>query len=164
MSLNGALHGLLVLSGTVHGGSLLAFAALLAGRKLIPHVDEVSIVRVYRAWGAGLGLSLGLFWLALALIWPGLHNPGATTLLGSFAIPLNPADDPGGVQIGLLFVYWVNYVALEIWTLEPCRLLDKDGVVADRVAYADTTSKVSRHLAMNAALFNAALLVGSLGP
>ncbi len=153
---------LLSLAGTIHGGSLAAFAILLMFRKKIPHVDEASLVRVYRAWGGGLGLSLGAYWLALALTWPGAHNPGATTLLGQFAIPMNPATDLGGVQFGLLFAYWVNYVALEIWTLEPCRLLDRDGTVSDPALYARTTQQVATHLAVNAALFNAALLVGTL--
>ncbi len=153
---------LLAVAGTVHGGSLFAFATLLLFRKRIPHVDEVGLVRVYRAWGGGLGLTLGLYWLALGLTWPGAHNPGATTLLGRFAIPMNPATDLGGVQLGLLFAYWVNYVALEIWTLEPCRLLDRDGVVTDPAAYARTARQVTTHLAVNAALFNAALVVSVL--
>jgi len=153
---------LLTLAGTVHGGSLFAFAVLLAFRHRIPQVDEVGLVRVYRAWGGGLGITLGLYWLALGLSWPDAHNPGATTLLERFAIPVNPAADLGGVQLGLLFAYWVNYVALEIWTLEPCRLLDRDGVVSDPAQYARTTKQVATHLAVNAALFNAALVVGSL--
>ncbi len=157
-------HLLLALAGTVHGGGLVGFALLLAGRRRIPFVDDVALVRVYRAWGGVAGISLGLYWLALALTWPDAHNPGATTLLTRFAVPLDPARDPGGVQLGLLLVYWINYVALEIWTLEPCRLLDKDGVVSDHAAFASTTSKVARHLAMNAALYNGALLVGLLGP
>ena len=99
-------------------------AVWLALRRAIPNVDDVGIVRVYRAWGGGIGISLGVYWLALALTWPAAHNPAATTLLGRFAIPMHPTVDPGGIQIGLLLVYWVNYVALEIWTLEPCRLLD----------------------------------------
>lgn len=161
-ALQANVHALLSLAGTIHGGSLAAFALLLAFRTKIPHVDDVALVRVYRAWGGGLGLSLGAFWLALALTWPGVHNPEATTLLGKFAIPMNPATDLGGVQLGLLFAYWVNYVVLEVWTLEPCRLLDRDGLVSDPAAYSRTTSQVATHLAVNAALFNAALLVGAI--
>ncbi len=152
----------LSLAGTVHGGSLIAFALLLAFRRSISHVDEAGVLRVYRAWGAGFGLSLGAYWLALAALWPGTHNPGATTLLERFAIPMNPAADLGGVQIGLFFAYWVNYVALEIWTLEPCRLLDKDGKVSDPAAYGAAAQRVATHLMLNAALFNAAVLVGTL--
>lgn len=152
-----AAQGLLSLAGTVHGGSLAAFALLLIGRRAIPHVDDVALVRVYRAWGGGIGLSLGAFWLALGVVWPAVHNPGAAALLDMYAVPSGAA----AVQLGLLGVYWVNYVALEIWTLEPCRLLDRDGVVSDPAAYADTTRRVARHLALNAVLFNAALLVGA---
>lgn len=151
-----AARALLALAGTVHGGSLAAFALLLAGRRAIPHVDDVGLVRVYRAWGGGIGLSLGVFWLALALVWPATCNPGADTLLGMYAVPSERA-----LQLALLGVYWVNYVALEIWTLEPCRLLDRDGVVSDPAAYAATTRRVARHLAVNAVLFNVALLLGA---
>jgi hypothetical protein len=160
--LHTALEVLLSLASTVHGGSLAAFALLLLGRKAIPFVDDVALVRVYRAWGAGIGLSLGVFWLAYASLWPSAHNPGATTLLDRFAVPMDPAVDLGGVQLALLLFYWINYVILEIWTLEPCRLLDRNGAVSDPAAYATTTRRVTLHLAFNAALFNLAMLVGVL--
>jgi hypothetical protein len=157
-----ALELALSLAGTVHGGSLAAFALLLIGRKAIPYVDDIALVRVYRAWGAGIGLSLGLFWLTYATLWPSAHNPGATTLLDRFAIPTDPSTDLGGVQLALLLFYWINYVILEIWTLEPCRLLDRNGTVTDPAAYAATTQRVTLHLAFNAVIFNLALLVGVL--
>lgn len=160
--LHTALELLLSLSSTVHGGSLVAFALLLLGRKAIPFVDDAAIVRTYQAWGAGIGLSLGAFWLTYAALWPSAHNPGATTLLDRFAIPTDLAVDLGGVQLAMLLFYWINYVILEIWTLEPCRLLDRNGTVTDPAAYAATTQRVAVHLAFNAAVFNIALLVGVL--
>lgn len=147
------MSSVLTLAATVHGGSLISFALLMLFRARIG--GDAAVVRVYRAWGPGLGLSLGLFWLSLAWVWPGRINPGADTLLARFAVPMTL----DGAALACLLVYWVNYVALEIWTLEPCRLLDKEGVISDEAAYAHTASRVALHLGANALLFNAGWLL-----
>lgn len=152
-------HVLLTLSGMVHGGALVAFALLLNFRWAIPHVRDEDAVRVYRAFGAGFGLSLAVLifsaiWLWATELYPGKGLPDAFTI---------PWDEPLTVaRLGLFFALWVSYVLLEIWTLEPCRLLDR-GEITDRPAYAAATSRVARHLALNALLFVAIASLSALG-
>lgn len=139
---------LVLAAGAVHGIGLLAFAVLMAIRNRLG--GDASILRVYRSFGALFGLSLGAFWLGLALLWPDRYNPGAVGLLDAYSLPSGLAR----YGAAALFVYWINYVALEIWTLEPSRLLDKDGVITDPPAYAACARRVAVHLWVNALLFN----------
>jgi hypothetical protein len=140
------------LAAMVHGGVLVAFALLLANRARIPHVREEDLVRVFRACGAILGLSLGAFLLGELWTWPALHNAGATGL-DRWAVPRGET-----LRVLLFGTYWVGYVVLEVWTLDPCRLLDSDGLVTDRPAYASAVRAVARQVAVNATLFT--LVVG----
>lgn len=155
--MSGALALLHELAGVVHGGGLVVFAVLVLLRRRLSPLTEPDVVRVYRAWGAGAGVSLGLFLYTEAALWPGRVNPGVG---GMHAFDL--AGGLEGLRLGLLFAYWVSYVWLEIWTLEPCRLLDKGGVVTDGPAYAATAARVSLQLALNAALFVAVLGLGQV--
>lgn len=147
------------LAGAVHGGTLVAFAVLLLARGRLPEIGEVALVRAFRATGALLGLTLGAYLFAEAWAWPAAVNPGATGI-DRWAVPM----DTRGLRVALLFAYWVSYTALEIWTLEPCRLLDRHGEVADPPAYSRAAARVSRHLALNAALFLAQLGLASDRP
>lgn len=147
------------LAGMVHGGALVAFALLLVFRRAIPNVRDEDVVRVFRAFGAGIGLSLGVLIFASIWRWATTINPGKG-LPDAFAVPW---DDT--LTVARLFAFvalWVSYVALEIWTLEPCRLLDR-GDIADRPAYAAATSRVAAHLAVNAALFCVVVVLGVMG-
>lgn len=139
---------LAALAGTVHGGALAAFALLLPFRDRLKDLGEIALVRAFRAVGPVLGLSLGVYLLAEAWTWPGVVNPGAVGI-DRWAVPA----DLRGLRVGVLGAYWVSYVALEIWTLEPCRLNDRDGVVKDPVAFVLGAARVTRHLVLNAALF-----------
>lgn len=152
-------HVLLTLSGMVHGGALVAFAFLLNFRRAIPHVRDEDVVRVYRAFGAGIGLSLATLIFSAIWLWATEINPGKG-LPDAFAVPWD--DTVTVARLATFFVLWVSYVALEIWTLEPCRLLDR-GEVTDRPAYAAATARVARHLAVNALLFCVVAALGALG-
>lgn len=142
------------LSAIVHGGVLVAFALLFAFRRHLAHVPEEQLMRVFRSCGSILGLSLGAFILATVWTWPDTWNPGATGI-GMFAVPRSQL-----ARVLLFGAYWVSYTVLEIWTLDPCRLLDQAGVVADRGAYACSVRAVARQLGLNAALF---MTVSALG-
>lgn len=149
--------------GLVHGGALVVFALLLAFRRSVPGLAEEHVVRVYRAFGAGIGLSLGVLVLGALVSWPAAVNPGAG-LPWAYALRW----DSGGAVLtsvrALLFLaLWVSYVVLEIWTLDPCRSLDRGGEIVDRPAYARATARVTAHLGLNAALFVAIVALGAFG-
>ncbi|MFN7146505.1 MAG: hypothetical protein ACK4YP_22210 [Myxococcota bacterium] len=139
------------LAGMVHGGALVAFALLLNFRKAIPRVTDEDVIRVYRAFGGGFGLSLGV--LIFANIYRWWRDLGADRgMPDAFSIPW---DDT--LTVARLFTFgafWVSYVWLEIWTLDPCRLLD-GGTISDRPAYTAAVNRVSAHIALNALLFAA---------
>lgn len=141
---------LAALAGMTHGGVLVAFALLFLNRARIPHVREEDLLRVFRACGAVLGVSLGLYILAELWLWPGAQNPGAVGI-DRWAVHA----DRAGLRAALFFAYWVRYVWLEIWTLDPGRLLDRNGEITDRPAYGATVAAVGRGLLLNASLFAA---------
>ena len=125
-----------------YGGPLVAFAFLLGFRSQVLALDTVGLVRAFRSLGPVLGLSLGLCVLgglsAHALQHGGfswsLERPGELVAWASF------------------FALWVSNIRLEIWTLDPLRLLDKDGVITDEATYASAVDGLTRHLAVHAAL------------
>jgi hypothetical protein len=142
---------------TIHAGALITFAILLNFRQAIPHVRDQDLVRVYRSFGAGIGLSMGV--LAPAEIYrhcttlnPGVSLPDALALdFGS------AATAAWSLRMLALLALWVSYIWLEVWTNEPTRRLDQKGEVADSSAFSLATTRVARHLAVNAGL--AALVV-----
>jgi hypothetical protein len=157
--MNAFAHLLMVVSGMIHGGGLVAFALLLNFRHAMKYVRDEDVVRVYRGFGAGFGLSLGALVFSSAWLFAQTVNPGKG-LPDAFAPPW---DDPLTlVRLGTFFALWVSYTVLEVWTLEPCRQLDK-GTIADPAAYATATNRVARHLAFNATLFTIAAALGALG-
>lgn len=150
---------LMSIAGMVHGGGLIAFAFLLNFRGAMKNVRDCDVIRVYRGFGAGFGLSLGV--LVFASAWRFREVVGGGRGLPDAFTP--PWDEPLTVlRLALFGAVWVSYAVLEVWTLEPCRLLDRDGVT-DPVAYAAATDRVARHVALNAALFAAVVALGALG-
>ncbi len=156
------LHALNVIAGTIHGGALLVFALLLLFRSKIPHVRTEDVVRVYRAFGGGIGLSLGVFIpTELFRHITGL-NPGVA-LPEALALHWDTTNHSFlSAKMLILFVLWVSYVHLEVWTLEPLRGLDKNGSVTDGAAYELATSRATRQLSFNAVLFTSLLVLGAL--
>lgn len=143
------------LATAIHAGTLFSGAALVAMRNRLSPLREADLIRCFRATGAILGVSLGVFLGTEAALWPGRVNPGARGL-DMFAVHA----DLDGLRLLVLGAYWVSYVVLEIWTLEPCRLLDRDGELLDPPRYAATAAAVSRHLLLNAALFLTVVALG----
>ena len=143
----------------LHAGVLVCFALLLTFRRAIPHVRDEDLVRVFRATGAMLGVTLGLVILRFAALWALVGHPGEgwPDMFGwETDVPFAQA------RLVLLGGYWVSYVGFEIWTLEPMRLLDR-GEVSDRPAYTTALGRVVPHLCVNAALFGAYAVLGELG-
>ena len=156
------LHTVNLLSGVIHGGALLTFALLLNFRGRIPHVRTEDVVRVYRAFGAGIGLSLGAFVPTTLYHHIVTMNPGAS-LPGAMALRWDTTNNSfnSAAMLGL-FVLWVSYIHLEVWSIEPLRRLDKDGVVTDRAAYEAAASRVGVQLAFNAVVFAKVLTLQAL--
>lgn len=140
------------LASTVYGGALVGFAILLNARKLVVDGGAEHVVRVWRAWGPGQGLSLGLLILTGAV--------GYYLETGGFSWPTDTLEQQltAGAHATFL-VLWASSFHAEIWTLEPCRKLDQGGVISDRAAYEATASKVAKQVAFNALLF---CIVGAL--
>lgn len=152
---------LVQLGAVVHGGALFAFALLFRYRRHIGGIEEAHLVRVYRAWGAGNGLSLAAWVYGSILRFPGSVNPGKSM---PWSYLPNFGDAPlASAAALLLLALWVSYISLEIWTLDPCRLLDKDGVVAEPEPYAAAVRRVSAHLGVNALLVLAIAILTGLG-
>lgn len=141
------------LAGVVHGGTLTAFAVLLLGRSWSPRLEPAVLVRVFQATGALLGLTLGVYLLAEAWAWPAAVNPGATGI-ERWAVPA----DRRGLRVAVLFAYWVSYVVLEVYTLEPFRTLEREHAT-NPAAWARAVAGVARHVGVNAALFMGQLVL-----
>lgn len=140
------------LATTLYGGSLCAFAVLLILRRRLAPLTSEAVVRAWRAWGAGLGLSMGTLILSGLLLRWRLH--------GGFEWPTDTVGDQLRAASSLLFlVLWFSSFHLEIWTLDPCRKLDSKGEITDRVAYERAADQVSRQAVFNGILF---LIVGAL--
>ena len=56
---------------------------------------------------------------------------------------------------------WVSNIRLEIWTLDPLRLLDTGGIT-DEVAYAAAAKVLTRHLVFHGALVVCTLVLARL--
>ncbi len=150
------------LAETVHGGTLAIFALLLLARGALPQHAPEDLGRTWRAAGATLGITLGILVLCFAARWGSVLHP---TLGFPDRFGLPEVGSMGGglatARLALFVSYWVSYAVLEIWTNEPLRLLDREGVT-DAAPYAAALDRVRVHLAFNAALFLAFVGVGAL--
>ena len=138
-----ALQALALVGETVYAGSVVAFAVLMLFRARLGPSERV--VRVFQAWATGQGLAMG----ALILGNAGLYYLRRGAFEWSFDTPAAVAT---AVQHGLFVALWVSSFHLEIWTLDPCRLLDKDDAVSDRAAYEKAAGRVTLQLVLNVAL------------
>ena len=128
----------------LYGGPLVAFTILITAADVIPHVKRWDLVRTYRAWGPGLGLSLG------ATIFGRLAAHYIEN--GAFSWGWSSPDERQLTAAWLtFFVMWVSNLKLEVWTLEPLRKLDS-GVVSDEAAYTAATHRLVRHMWVHALL------------
>ena len=129
----------------MYGGPMIAFTILVVLAPRIPHVQTWDVVRVYRSWGPGFGLSLGAPVLgALSLHW---IQAGSFTWADSTTL-----ESVGWV---LFLVMWTSNFILEIWTLEPLRKLDQEGNVSDPSRYNAQTQRLGRHM-----VFQSLFIVG----
>ena len=129
----------------LYGGPMVAFAILVAASGRIPHMQPWDIVRTYRSWGAGFGLSLGACVLGGLIRYYLMHH--------AFTWDMDTPEHTGVLLTFTTFLLiWISNIKLEIWTLEPLRKLDQNGLVSDTDAYRAATARLSRHMALHALL------------
>lgn len=129
----------------LYGGPMVAFAILVAAAYRIPNVQPWDVVRIYRSWGAGFGLSMGACVLGgLVKYW--LDH-------GSFSWPWETREQQLVLATFLtFFALWASNIKLEIWTLEPLRKLDREGQEIDPEAWRGPHLKLARHMLRQAVL------------
>jgi hypothetical protein len=129
----------------LYGGPLVAFTVLITARSAIPHMKAWDLVRSYRAWGPGLGISLGVSIFGMLTAYYLEH--------GSFSWGWSSPEEVQILAAWLtFFVLWVSNLKLEVWTLEPLRRLDRGGIVSDEAAYQTATGRLLRHMWLHAVL------------
>lgn len=129
----------------LYGGPLVAFAVVVSLSSRVPGLTPWSAVRTFRAWGPGLGLSLGAA-VAGGLVAHWLAH-GAFTW--TWDTPRAQVELAGWLAF---FALWASNIKLEVWTLHPLRALDGPEGVSDQPAYLAATRRLSRHLVGHAAL------------
>lgn len=131
----------------VYGGSLLAMTAIIiaAGAGHVPYLSKENAVRAYRAWGPGLGLSMG------AMVLGGLLHHFLVN--GAFSWPLDAPTTPAWI---VFFVLWVSNLRLEVWTLDPIRKLDGANGVEDNEAFDGAVKTLIGHMVVQTVLVFAA--------
>ena len=139
----------------LYGGPIVAFALILGLAPRLSSLAPSAAVRTYRAWGPGLGLSLG------ATVFGALVHRWFT--LGEFSWGWSTTAEQVDLAGWLCFLLmWASNIRLEIWTLEPLRKLDQDGVITDEGGYAAGARGLARHLAAQSALVLSVLVLWRL--
>lgn len=126
----------------LYGGPMVAFAVLVALGDRLPSAAAVEVVRAYRSWGPGFGLSLGAcvfgalaaHWLTWSAFDWSLERPVEAAAWAAF------------------FAMWLSNLVLEVWSLEPLRKLDRARSLTDPAAFAAALPKFTRHLVVHAGL------------
>lgn len=136
------------LAFVVYAGGITTFALLANLSARVGGPPTANVLRMYRAFGPGLGISLGITIFCALLA----HYGTA----GAFSWDTSSATGgwPGLLAWLAFFVTWVSNIQLEVWTLEPIRKLDPEGTgqAVDAAALDRATQRVGRHLAAQAGL------------
>jgi hypothetical protein len=138
----------------LYAGPMVAFTVLVRMSSRIPHLAPWDVVRVYRSWGPGLGLSLG------ACVFGALVAKWLTD--GAFSWPFDDAHRLSSIGWLTFLAMWISNIKLEIWTLEPTRKLDKNGQIADEAAFRAALGPLSRHMIVHSALIVAIVILARL--
>jgi hypothetical protein len=130
------------LAWMLYAGPFIAFTALLCCERHLRPLATRDLLRCYRSWGAGLGISLGVC-IFSALLGYYLEH-------GSFQIPSQVRTDQvfaAGIFFG--FLMWVSNIKLEVWTLDPLRKLDES---PDTEAYQSAVHRLRSHMIFHSIL------------
>lgn len=138
----------------LYGGPMVAFAALVAAQPRVPGLPIEAVLRAFRAWGPGFGLSLGASVLGALVGW------WART--GAMQWGTEPLGRAGTVAWLLFLALWASNIRLEVWTLEPTRRADPPAGPLDASALAAAARPLRWHLALQALLVLAAAAAARL--
>lgn len=139
----------------LYGGPLVAFTIIVSLSGRIPGLTPWGAVRTFRAWGPGLGLSLGAtVFGALAA-----HYLQHGAFAWAWDTPVARLELAGWLTF---LVMWVSNIKLEVWTLQPLRSLDPGGPVPDEAAYRAAVSRLARHMVVHAMLIVAIFVIAHL--
>jgi len=140
----------------LYAGPLLAFALLLPLAARTRSLEPWHLDRVWRAWGPGSGLALGMlilggvvrYYLVQGGFQWGLERPFEQVFLAKHV---------------LFLVLWVEYTYTEIWVAEPLRRLDPGpDAPADQPAYLRARNRLIRHLWVGATCVVAIVILSCL--
>lgn len=129
----------------LYGGPLMAFTLLIAMASFVTYLRLEDAIRAYRAFGPGLGLSLGASILGMLVAYYLEH--------GEFRWGWSTPEEQLTLAAWLcFFALWVSNLRLEVWTLDPLRKLDQDGTISDMAAYRQHARGLLSHLFLHSAL------------
>ena len=142
-----AAHLLQDLGFLLYAGPLVAFSILVWISPKVGGMHLHGAIRSYRAWGPGLGLSLGACILG-SVVGHYLDHSAFNWNWGS------PSAQMESLVWGVFLLAWVSNIKLEVWTLEPLRKLDSDAPSPppDPQAYQRASRKLSRHMCVHSVL------------
>ncbi len=141
----------------LYAGPMVAFSVLVALRRRLPHMQPWDVIRTYRAFGAGLGLSMGAWVFGLLLGYYIDH--------GAFAWSFDsPAARWTSARFLVFLALWAWNLRVEVWSLEPLRKLDQRGVVADPAAYGAAAGRLLRDMGLQSVLCLAYVVLTATAP
>lgn len=156
------MYGLFTLAELLHdlgmllyAGPFLAFTILFAVRGRLQGLEAWHLGRLWRAWGAGLGLAMGAWVLGLLM----RHY----LVVGSFTWGWSTVWEGMTLAAHLVFfALWVWNVRVEVWSLEPLRKLDPKEGVKDPQAYQAATGRLHRDMIVQGVLLLTYVVLDSL--
>jgi hypothetical protein len=128
----------------LYAGPMLAFTVLVWHSLRAAGLPTLAAVRTFRAWGPGLGISLGACILGAVL--------GHWVDHGAFTLALSsPAEQLQAAVYGVFVLAWISNIQLEIWTLEPLRKLDPGTAEdpGDAASYGSAARRLSTHMGVH---------------
>ena len=134
------------LASTLYGGTLCAFALLIALYPRSTGRPREEVARVYRSVGPILGLAMGCWVFGLLASRYLAH--------GAFSWSWDTPEGARDMTIWIVFgILWFSSFVLEIWTAEPFRsCTNASNEVTDLGGFNKGYGRVSLHILVNAAL------------
>lgn len=148
------------LAFVVHAGAIIAFALMAALSARFGGPPTAQVLRVYRGFGPGLGITMGVAFFGGVL----LHY-GAVGSLFEWGASVDTGGRAGVAARAVFLLAWASNIQLEVWSLEPLRKLDPlgTGEAVDPSALERATLRVTRHLGIQATLFVVVVILTRIG-
>jgi len=136
----------------MYGGPIIAFTILIATARFHQTVSLPDVIRTYRRFGVGLGLSLGATIFGMLVAYYLEH--------GAFRWGWQTPTEQVTLAAWLTFlVMWISNIRLEIWTLDPLRMLDVEGIITNETEYRASARVLLSHLFVHSGLIVLAMVL-----